>query len=187
MTELEKIKAVCKRLNIPEADYMVGGSGSMVLHGIDRKLGDLDIFTTTKQWFRFQQNYQLVSTDEVNKEVASRLYEDPVAVAIFGYKLVIPDDEDYHRFDPPILRYDFWDLELKVDLFYSWKIRNHQTTTDLEYIWNNHRSIVNGIPTSSLEWLRNWKAEAGRDKDLEDIKLIDEYLDRAEEVPYYGP
>lgn len=175
MTELEKIKAVCHRLNIPQHSYMVGGSGSMVLHGIDRKLGDLDIFTTTYEWFYLHKGLRLVMAAPPDREVSERIYGSPVPVAVFGYEVILPDTTDYHRFDPPILRYDFWDLELTVDLFYSWKIRNHQTTTDLEYIWNNHRSIVDGIPTSSLEWLRDWKVEAGRDKDLEDIKLIDEH------------
>lgn len=174
MTELEKLQAVAQRLNIPEAHYLLGGSASMVLHGIDRELGDVDVFTTTREWHSLwaHRGTRMSPVWGNNKSYSH---------------LVLPDNGNHRRFDPPILRYWMADLNLKIDLFYSWKIRNHQTTTDLVHIWDNHRVIVNGLPTTSLGWLRSWKETAGRPKDLEDIKLIDQYFDENEEVPYYGP
>ena len=35
---------------------------------------------------------------------------------------------------------------------------------------------VNDVPFTSLERLRSWKSKMKRDKDIRDIKLIDEYL-----------
>lgn len=37
-------------------------------------------------------------------------------------------------------------------------------------------TIVDDIPFASLEEVRKWKAFSGRPKDLEDVKLIDQYL-----------
>jgi len=176
VTELEKLKWVAKRLKIPEDDYLLGGSASMVLHGIDRQLGDVDVFTTTKQWFSLMHGF-VFSTHPGTWH----------GFRHFQHDLILPDNENHRRFDPPILRYNMGDLNLKVDVFHSWKVRDHKTTTDLVHIWDNHRVIVNGLPTTSLGWLRAWKQAAGREKDLEDIKLIDEYLDNTEEVTYYGP
>lgn len=36
--------------------------------------------------------------------------------------------------------------------------------------------IIDGVRFLSLDYLRGWKQWRGRDKDLEDIKLIDQYL-----------
>ncbi|MEI6494978.1 MAG: hypothetical protein WCO03_02865 [bacterium] len=38
--------------------------------------------------------------------------------------------------------------------------------------------IINGIPFAPLLEIKRWKEAFGRDKDMIDIKLIDEYLDQ---------
>jgi hypothetical protein len=38
--------------------------------------------------------------------------------------------------------------------------------------------VIDGIPFASLEEVRKWKIASGRPKDIADIKLIDEYLQK---------
>ena len=40
-----------------------------------------------------------------------------------------------------------------------------------------HIETRNGIPFLSLSFMRDWKAQVGRPKDLEDVVLIDRYLE----------
>lgn len=44
-----------------------------------------------------------------------------------------------------------------------------------EEVFNNSK-VVSGVRFITLEFLRQWKAKKGRQKDLNDIILIDEYL-----------
>jgi len=37
--------------------------------------------------------------------------------------------------------------------------------------------LIDGIPFASLQEVRKWKASSGRPKDLEDIKLIDKFIE----------
>ncbi len=39
-------------------------------------------------------------------------------------------------------------------------------------------TVVDGVPFASLEEVRKWKFASARPKDLTDIKLIDEYLEK---------
>jgi len=38
-----------------------------------------------------------------------------------------------------------------------------------------YTQLIDGVRYMTLEYVRNWKEKKGRDKDLRDIKLIDEY------------
>lgn len=44
--------------------------------------------------------------------------------------------------------------------------------TDLK----NQETVIDGVPFIGLERLKTWKAAKGREKDLADLKLIDEHL-----------
>lgn len=57
----------------------------------------------------------------------------------------------------------------------GWGIANNEP--NLKQL-KEQQIIINDIPFISLGFLRGWKAYKGREKDLEDIKLIDEYLKR---------
>jgi hypothetical protein len=174
MTDREKLHEVARRLALPQNDYIFGGSSVMVLHGMDRQLGDVDIFTTTERWFEFIQHHRFVTsvTDDF-----SGMRPLGSWVRYWSYEIILPDGDDYHRFDPPILRYKFNDLGIDVDLFYNWKVRNGQTDTDLIQIWENSRVVVDGLPCSTLTWLRDWKIKADRPKDREDVEAITRFLD----------
>lgn len=55
----------------------------------------------------------------------------------------------------------------------SWNFSSYQPT--LEQLLET-ATIIEDIPFASLEEVRKWKASSGRPKDLEDIRLIDDYL-----------
>jgi hypothetical protein len=151
VTELQKLTGILDQLDLPKDEYMVGGSGIMVLNDIDRKLGDLDIFCTTALWFD--------------------LYE------YRGLLLHIPPSDTYKRFDPPYLYQTLNGIE--VNIFSAWRLRSDEVAkghvVDLEKIWAS-REFRHGYPTATLEFLRGWKSFVGREKDREDIRLIDTHL-----------
>ena len=149
MTDLEKVEQILKALNFPLGQYVIGGSGSMVLHGIERKMRDLDIFVSTALWFR--------------------LYESTVLT----WGLILPDPEnDAVKADPPILTVRF--LELDVEVYFNYRRRS---IGDIDVaFWLKNYNLADGWPCIPLEILRGWKDQMGRAKDARDIKLIDAWL-----------
>ncbi|HMS50164.1 MAG TPA: hypothetical protein PKA02_01840 [Candidatus Saccharibacteria bacterium] len=70
------------------------------------------------------------------------------------------------------------DKPLTSDIFeahYAWNFSSYTPT--LEGLLST-ATIVEGIPFASLEEVRKWKQSSGRPKDLVDIKLIDNYLEK---------
>ena len=39
-----------------------------------------------------------------------------------------------------------------------------------------YHQFIDGLPVGSLESIKKQKAELGREKDIKDIKMIDEYI-----------
>ncbi len=55
----------------------------------------------------------------------------------------------------------------------SWSFSSHDPSLKELLATAN---VVDGVPFASLEEVRRWKVTSGREKDLVDIRLIDEYL-----------
>lgn len=167
MTSRERLVEAVDRLQLPVRDFIVGGSGSMVLHGMDRDLGDLDIFTNTRTWF------DILERDKGNPG-------DPWSDKFY---LVIPPMWTHERFDPPILRKWFDDLDhLKVDMFYAWKVRAGIEPLNLEKVFREHRVMIDGIPTISLDCIYDIKMPLSEPKHAEDRESIRAFQARHPEL-----
>jgi hypothetical protein len=167
VTSRERLVEAVDRLQLPVRDYIVGGSGSMVLHGMDRDLGDLDIFTNTRTWF------DILERDNANPG-------NP-----FGGKfyLIVPPMHTHERFDPPILRKWFEDLEhLKVDMFYAWKVRAGIEPLNLEKVFREHRVMIDDIPTISLDCIYDIKMPLSEPKHAEDRAAIRAFQEQHPEL-----
>lgn len=67
---------------------------------------------------------------------------------------------------------------LKAENFVNGK-RYFKFSDDVEIFedWGaGNKVLINGIPTVSLEGLKKMKLNLGRKKDIDDVKLIDQYL-----------
>lgn len=156
MTSRERLIEAVNRLNLPVGEYIVGGSGSMVLHGMDRELGDLDIFCTTRLWFRLMRQ------------------DDDAGMSDFY--LVIPSDKTHERFDPPILRKWYDDLQyLKVDVFNAWKTRYGIPPLVLDEVFRDNRVEIDGIPTCDLDMIHKIKVPLSDPKHAADRQAIREF------------
>jgi hypothetical protein len=163
MTSRERLIEAVDRLCLPVGEYIVGGSGSMVLHGMDRELGDLDIFCTTRLWFELME-----------RDKASR-YSDPFAGRFY---LVTPNVHTHERFDPPILRRwyeNLGPLPLKVDVFYAWKTRLGREPLVLEDVFKNHTVEIDGIRTCTLDKIFAIKEPLSDEKHAKDREAIREF------------
>ncbi len=70
------------------------------------------------------------------------------------------------------------DIPLTQDVFEAhdnWDFSSYSPTLD-QLLAN--AMVIDGIPFASLEEVRKWKISSGRPKDIVDIKLIDEYLQK---------
>ncbi len=70
--------------------------------------------------------------------------------------------------DKPLVFQDF-------EAHSSWNFSSYRPT--LEQLLST-ATVVDGVPFASLQEVRKWKAASARPKDLVDIKLIDEYLEK---------
>lgn len=59
------------------------------------------------------------------------------------------------------------------DVHDNWNFSQYKPTLD-ELLAD--AMVIDGVPFASLEHVRKWKAASGRQKDLVDIKLIDDYI-----------
>lgn len=146
MTERERIKRIVAEIGW---DCVVAGSGVMVMHGMDRELGDVDLFVSTRDWFNMYWDIDLY------------------------WKVFTTDPSDpKRRHDPPYLYCKMYGIE--VNVFFCWRIRD-KGNLDLNKAWQESE-IIDGVRCSSLKDLCDWKREVARDKDAEDIRMIEEYL-----------
>lgn len=142
-----------------EGDYVLVGSGPMALRDM-RPVDDLDIFTTTEDWFRL-----------VNEE---------------GFKVITTRGHDTkRRCDPPIASKVLEGIE--VNVFFDWRLRDGDMLIDVTKEMDAAEEHCYTVPLSSpgraifirsmrLERLIAWKLSAGRDKDIRDIAQIARYL-----------
>lgn len=153
MTSRERIVRILSDLELPSSQYMINGSGSMILQGITeeergRPVGDLDIFCATRLWMDrlFSQQWQLVT----------------------------PNPNDFRtRCDPPILRSVLYGLE--IDIFHSWRWRTYGNF-DVNGMITNSVLVDGRWPCATLEFILAWKREVRRVKDIADIKVLERRL-----------
>jgi hypothetical protein len=165
MTQLEELTSVLRELlethdldGLTPGNMLVGGSASMVLHGMDRSINDLDIFVPTKVWFDIRDDH----------------YKDEGDKPRWGTYLTDPCDREC-LCDPPYIYRTVRGVE--VNMFFAWRRRGY---VDLDTADEFRRAVLkNGYLTVSLRTLRRWKVEAGRAKDLRDVHAIDQFLDEA--------
>lgn len=160
MTSRERIVRILSDLQLPPSQYMINGSGSMILQGITeeergRPVGDLDIFCATRLWF------DLWSYRHNGSE-------------LIQWQLVTPNPDDPRtRCDPPILRAFMYELE--VDVFHSWRFRR-QGNFDVNGIIANAILVDDHWSCAKLEFILAWKREYIRPKDIDDIKILEQRL-----------
>lgn len=162
MTPSQRVTDAMIQFPIPADRYVLVGSGPMALRDM-RDVGDLDVFTTTADWFN------LINT--------------------YGFRRWTTDSRDpKRRCDPPIASKRLAGIE--VNCFFDWRIRDEAiggnvNVTKLiegaEFVtgWTSNGKPW-GIPCMTLEYLIAWKLEAGREKDYRDIAQIAEFLTRKE-------
>ena len=59
------------------------------------------------------------------------------------------------------------------DVHEHWDFSSYKPTLDQLL---TSKIVIEGIPFASLQEVRKWKESSGRPKDLEDIKLIDRFM-----------
>lgn len=143
-------------LPIARKNYVLVGSGPMALRNM-RDVGDLDIFTTTADWFTLTRAHE--------------------------FKVSVTDSLDVRRrCDPPIASKCIMGIE--VNCFFDWRLRWGDMMMDVTAEIANAEEIAaktsDGIeftvPCMRLETLIAWKLSAGRPKDFSDIAQIARYL-----------
>lgn len=140
MTQKERIKKIVDNLYYP---VCIGGSGVMVMHGIEREMGDLDVFMATQDWFKFWER--------------------------FGWELITTSPFDpKRRQDPPYLEETLYDL--KVNVFFGWRMRDIGNI-DLNKVWRDS-VLIDGVRCQTLQATLEWKMETRREKDIPDILAI---------------
>lgn len=149
--ERQRLDRVLRQLNLPKGRWVLSGSGVMVLHGMDRKMGDVDIFIATRCWF------------------------DLLATGLWQVYTTDPDDFK-RRADPPYLYRTVGDIE--VNVFFDWRKRG---VGDIDVnFWLHNAEYVGGWPCIPLAFILYWKQEVGRAKDYHDIVAIQEHLGKGE-------
>lgn len=118
-----------KQLNLPQGSFAIFGSGPMIVRGLRKEAGDLDVLVRKDVWDQLAEKYGLA--DEKKGQI------------------VVGD----------------------IDIFWNWQP------------WLNNESelietaeIIDGWPYVRLEYVLEWKKKFGREKDKQDIELINKYL-----------
>lgn len=152
MTDKARIHRVIDELNLPIDRYVLAGSAVMTLHGMDRRPRDLDIFTTTRQWFNM-------------------LHLNGSPLGSWNVWTPEPDDK-VTRCDPPYLHRSMHGLDVTV--YFHWRQRG---VGDIDSnFWMHNAQLVDGIPCLPLSMLLAWKDSMGRAKDAIDIEAIRNFL-----------
>lgn len=130
----------------------------MVMHDLVRSkpMGDVDIFVATRAWFDLYQEYVEYNPFKEKDR----------------WNLFTTDPNDFkRRCDPPYLFFDAYGIE--VNIFCEWRKRG---IGDLDVNWLIlNAKDVEGIPCYSLQFCLDWKREVGRAKDLDDIRILEQY------------
>lgn len=142
-----ELLAIIEKLDLPKEEYILGGSGPLMLRDI-RRVNDVDIFVTTDLWFRVYANQD-------------------------GWKIYRTDPYDtVRRCDPPFLYKEVNGVE--VNLFFGWKTRGPMSQLDTASLMSRSEEVC-GIPCVPLVELYQLKKAVGRTKDVKDLKLIDKW------------
>ena len=168
-SEAPRLKKILYELDLPAGQWVLSGSGVMVLHGIerDRPMGDVDIFLATRSWFDLYHAGLFFGVMQ-----GARL-EDKRE----GWKIwTTHPNNPAERSDPPYLFKTIHGLE--VNIFSGWRKRGVGDIDVAHWIHNAQR--VDGIPCIPLQFLLDWKDAMGRAKDATDIERIREHLKRQE-------
>lgn len=142
-------------------DTVVTGSGSMLLHGIDRhkQIGDIDLFARSEVWINLLQSGE--------------------------WMVYSPSKMDEKRaHDPPYLYRKFqWGVggidTMEVNIFMQWRERGFGDINIRKLFKEAHE--IDRMLCCSMAWLLDWKREVRRDKDLPDIDLIEEFINNGEQ------
>lgn len=162
MDERERVIAICRDLNLPNRQYVLNGSGSMIMHGITAEergklMGDLDIFCATRLWFNL-----LSGIHQTLDDVSWSLFTtDPM--------------DQKRRADPPYLISQMYGLE--VDVFFDWRKRGVGDFDVNFYLCN--QVYIEEVPCAPLQFILDWKRTTGRAKDVFDIQVLEERLENA--------
>ena len=124
-----------KELNLPKNEYVILGSGPLVIRGLRGNNHDIDILVTKKLWNKLIKEY-------------------PVKI-----KEVKDKKREFMKVGNISISYPWDDSNLLKNVF---------ETAD----------VVEGYKFASLEDIKLWKSYIGRDKDIEDVKLIEQYLNK---------
>jgi hypothetical protein len=158
MNERALVIEILEALDLPPSQYVVNGSGSMVLHGITseqrgKAMGDLDIFCATRLWFELYET--------------SLFRNGP-------WRCFTPNPDDRReRADPPWLSRVMHGL--RVDVQFGWRIR-HIGDFDINFWLHNQVMIDDRWPCLPLEFILDWKREVGRAKDTIDVRILEGVL-----------
>jgi hypothetical protein len=139
-----------------DGEWILCGSGVLVLHGIDRgrPMGDVDIFVATRVWFE-------IFFKEITRENPWKIFTTE------------PHDAK-RRVDPPYLYRDMHGIE--VNIFQDWRRRG---IGDIDVaFWMNNAEKVEGWPCTPLQFMLDWKEQVGRSKDATDIECLKKHLNR---------
>lgn len=127
-------------------DKIVLGGSAVLALRNIRKVRDVDIFARRSLWDRLEASGDWVRWDPS------------------------PDDPVRHS-DPPYLIMVVDGTE--VNIFYDWKHKGY--LIDVQWHIDNSDQVA-GWPSVNLNHLLQWKEHFRRPKDVEDIKLINDYL-----------
>jgi hypothetical protein len=167
--ECERIHKIWRALNLSPGRSILNGSGVLALHGIERgrPMGDLDVFTTTEDWFYLLRGDSRVTyIDDFSRN------RHTVRWGVFTTK-----GADQRRMcDPPYLYADMFGLP--VNIFYDWRQRPDEQHMGEIHVpsYIKAAQVVDGIPCTPLGFLISWKLSTGRDKDLTDVLAIRNHL-----------
>lgn len=166
MTERDRVIKICRELRLPDDQWVVNGSGSMIMHGITaeergKPMGDLDLFVATRVWFDILKN------GYINTRVIPRYRHR-------DWKVWTTDPTDpRRRSDPPYL--DGMMYGLPVNIFHEWRRREVGNFDVAFYIYN--ATVIDGVRCAPLQFILDWKTEVGRAKDVDDIRVLQRVLE----------
>ena len=167
--EKPRLLKILSELDLPEGQWLLSGSGAMVMHGIERgrPMGDVDIFVATRVWF------ELYHRDFFNGTMQGVRLEDGRK----RWQIWTTHSEDVAaRCDPPYLVKEMHGIE--VNIFHSWRQRD-VGNIDVAF-WMLNADVVDGIPCVPMQFLLDWKEQFGRAKDRDDIATLSAWLARRE-------
>jgi hypothetical protein len=157
-----RLNRILDNCGIEPDKFVVGGSAVMALRGMDREVGDLDLFVATRTWFDIY-HAGLLGIFEGHK---------------MPWKMYTTEPDDPHRAcDPPFLYRTVDGLEINV--FHAWRTRGYADINLAE--WLHSPEFVRGWRCAPLSALYNWKREARREKDLPDLRMIEEWWEAGRE------